>query len=515
MKTCDVIISGTGIAGLSLAIQLHEIKPDLKIVLFTKKEPKETNTSLAQGGIATVCDRITDSFEQHIADTLSAGQGKCNKKVVEMVIKQAPQRLNELIKWGAEFDTTANGKLELALEGGHSHNRVVHYKDKTGFHIQEVLWAKIAAAKNIEVLANTFCVDIIMDSDSDEELAIGMSYMIGKDNEEKAVFARAIVLATGGSGQLFNYTSNPEIATGDGIAMAFRAGATITDMHYMQYHPTALYEKGKSNLFLISEAVRGYGGHLVNSKEKRFLFDYDTRGELATRDIVSDAITKEINQSEEAYMYLDVRHLNQEDFKNQFPTILNKFKEIGLNPETDLIPIVPVAHYQCGGITVNEWSQTSVENLYALGECSNTGLHGANRLASNSLLEALVYSFNASQQIIYNTNQIAQRKTIIQNREAEAHEIIFPNVLGKFKKQVKSLMTYQVLHGSQEEKMKVLTQLIKIHTDLMECMDYYYRCRNCCELENMLQTAMIIINQSSVALHSEKKQKKQICLQLN
>ncbi len=198
-----------------------------------------------------------------------------------------------------------------------------------------------------------------------------------------------------------------------------------------------------------------------------------------------------------------MRHLNQEDFKNQFPTIFNKFKEIGLNPETDLIPIVPVAHYQCGGIEVNDCGQTSVKNLYALGECSCTGLHGANRLASNSLLEALVFSYNASKQILQDTNLIVHRKTIIQNRKLEVHEVIFPKVLDNFKNQVKRLMTYQVLHGSQQEKMKALTQLIKIHTDLMECVDYYCRCKNCCELENMLQTAMIIINQSSHALHLE------------
>jgi len=346
-------------------------------------------------------------------------------------------------------------------------------------------------------------VDVITDNESDENVAIGMSYMTGTDNEEKTIFAQAIVLATGGSGQLFNYTSNPEIATGDGIAMAFRAGATIADMQYIQYHPTALYEKGKSNLFLISEAVRGFGGHLINSNGKRFLFDYDIRGELATRDIVSEAITKEINHSKEDCVYLDVRHLNQEDFKNQFPTIFNKCKEIGGNPETDLIPIVPVAHYQCGGIEVNDCGQTSVKNLYALGECSCTGLHGANRLASNSLLEALVFSYNASKQIIDDTHLIVPRKTILQNSKAKADAVIFPKVLYNFKCQVKQIMTYRVLHGNQEEKMKALTQLIKIHTDLMECVDYYYRCKNCCELENMLQTAMIIINQSSHALHLE------------
>lgn len=503
MKKCDVLIAGTGIAGLSLALHLIKKQPDLKIVVLSKSEPQLTNTSLAQGGIATVCNQITDSYEQHIQDTLNAGQGKCNPKVVEMVIKQAPQRLNELIQWGASFDTEITGEFALALEGGHSQNRVVHYKDKTGWHIQDILWKKIIAEKNIEVIANAFCVDVITDDVTNEKQAIGMTYILDSNLKEKRIFAKSIVLATGGSGQIFAFTSNPVIATGDGIAMAFRVGATIKDMHYIQFHPTALYEKGKSNLFLISEAVRGFGGYLLNSKRKRFLFDYDIRGELATRDIVSDAITKEIKQAKEDFVYLDLRHLNQEDFKNHFPTIYERFKAAGLNPETDLIPIVPVAHYQCGGIEVNEYGQTDVKNLYALGECSCTGLHGANRLASNSLLEALVYSYNASLQIILESNKMIQKETIIQNRTVASHKIICQTVVSNFKNQLKHLMTYAVLHGSQKEKMKVLTHLIKIHTDLMECVDYYYRCRNCCELENMLQTAMIIINQSSVALHSK------------
>lgn len=503
MKTCDVIISGTGIAGLSLALHLIEKKPDLKIIIFSKSEPQLTNTSLAQGGIATVYNQMTDSFEQHIQDTLNAGQGKCDKKVVEMVIKQAPQRLIELMQWGANFDLNAKGALDMALEGGHSQNRVVHYKDKTGWHIQTILWENILAEKNIEVIANAFCVDVIIDDTTEDKQALGMTYMLKEVSEEHQIFANTIVLATGGSGQIFEFTSNSEIATGDGVAMAYRAGATISDMQYMQFHPTALYEKGKSNLFLISEAVRGFGGYLLNAKGKRFLFDYDVRGELATRDIVSKAITKEIKQGKEDFVYMDVRHIDVVDFQNHFPTIYSKFKELGYNPETDLIPIVPVAHYQCGGIEVNEFGQTDVKNLYAIGECSCTGLHGANRLASNSLLEALVYSYNASLQIIMDSNTKIQNKTFIQNRAVASHEIICPTVLLNFKNQVKQLMTYEVLHGSQDFKMKALTQLMKIHTDLMECVDYNYRCRNCCELENMLQTAMIIINQSSIALNLE------------
>lgn len=503
MKTCDVLILGTGIAGLSMALQLNEKRPDLKIVLMTKNEPEETNTSLAQGGIAAVCDRIRDSFDEHIQDTLKAGQGKCNPKVVEMVIKQAPHRLQELIKWGAEFDTEKDGQLAMALEGGHSHNRVVHYKDKTGWHIQEVLWTKIKTQSNIEVIPHAFCVDLLTEDREEDKQVIGMSFIKDSNPTIDIIFAYTIVLATGGSGQVFQFTSNPEIATGDGVALAFRAGASIKDMQYIQFHPTALYEEDKSNLFLISEAVRGFGGYIVNKNEERFLFEFDSRGELATRDIVSKAITNEIDKSDDEFVYLDLRHLNQQEFQAHFPTIYARFIEVGLYPESDLIPIVPVAHYQCGGIEVNENGQTSLKNLYALGECSCTGLHGANRLASNSLLEALVYSYNAAQHIVVENSITSQKFTIHLVPEDEPYEIIMPTLFNELKDQVKKLMNYRILHGSQEEKMKVLSQLIKIHTDLMECVEYYYRCRNCCELENMLQTAMIIINQSSFSLHFE------------
>jgi len=503
MKLCDVLISGTGIAGLSLAIQLMEKKPELKIILLTKNEPDESNTSLAQGGIAAVCNQLTDSFEEHIQDTLNAGQGQCNPAVVEMVVKQAPHRLNELIRWGAEFDIETDGQLATALEGGHSRSRVVHYKDKTGWHIQNVLWAKLIASPQVEVITHAFGTDLMTQSLQDELQVVGMTYLLKTSLHIHQIFATTVVLATGGSGQLFKYTSNPSIATADGVAMAFRAGAILKDMHYIQFHPTALFEKGKSNLFLISEAVRGFGGYVVNSKGKRFLFDYDTRGELATRDIVSAAIFEEINQSRAEFVYLDLRHLAIEDFKNHFPTIYERFISSGFQPEKDLVPIVPVAHYQCGGIEVNEDGQTAVKNLYALGECSCTGLHGTNRLASNSLLEALVYSYNATKKIILENRSIQPKFYSRQPIAAESHQVIHPLILNEFKEQVKTAMTYQVLHGSKEEKMKVLTQLIKIHNDLMECAAYYYRCQNCCELENMLQTAMIIINQSSIALDLE------------
>lgn len=505
MRTCDVLISGTGIAGLSLAIHLIEQQKDIKIILLSKDDSYVTNTSMAQGGIATVCNQFTDSFEQHIQDTIKAGQGKCNNKIVKMVVNQAPFRLNELISWGALFDIGNDGHFDLALEGGHSQRRVVHHKDKTGKHIQEVLEAKVFKSSNIEVITNAFCVDILTANDSEESEAIGLSYMLKSSSEVKCIYAKVTVLATGGSGQLFEFTSNPESATGDGVAMAYRVGAAIKNMQYIQFHPTALFEKDKSNLFLISEAVRGFGAHLVNSKEERFVFNYDARGELATRDLISMAIFKEINKSSEKFVYLDFRHLDQETFKNQFPTIYERFILSDLHPNRDLIPVVPVAHYQCGGIEVNEHGQASLKNLYAIGECSYTGLHGTNRLASNSLLEALVYAYNASKQIVLDINKIHQKFPIHQNKRVEFYEIIFPKVLNDIMNQVKSIMTFNVLHGSLNEKMQVLTQLMKIYTDLMECVNYYHRCQNCCKLENMLQTAMIIVNQSTYNLSLDIK----------
>lgn len=497
MKSCDVLISGTGIAGLSLAIQLIEKQPALKIILLTKNEPEETNTSLAQGGIATVCNRLTDSFEEHIQDTLNAGQGKCKIDVVEMVVKQAPHRLNELIKWGAEFDSLTNGQLATALEGGHSHPRVIHHKDKTGWHIQKVLWSKIEAAPNVEVISHAFAVDLLLqDEEKEKKKVIGMSYLKGSDSIIHHVFAHTVVLATGGSGQVFQYTSNPVNATGDGVAMAYRAGANIKELHYVQFHPTALFEESKSNLFLISEAIRGYGGHVINQKEERFLFRYDTRGELATRDIVSNAILDEIKINQHSCAYLDLRHLDQQDFRNHFPTIYDQFVKVGLNPAFDLIPIIPVAHYQCGGIEVDKNGKTTLTNLYALGECAYTGLHGANRLASNSLLEALVFAFNTSNEIV-KSNQTSIKSTKVKSeKEVETFEIIDSSVIDVFKNNVKNLMNYKTLNASFEEKQIVIKKLTKIHFDLLECVDYYFRCRNCIELENMLEVALIMMHQS-------------------
>ncbi len=492
MKKSDVLIVGTGIAGLSLALQLNAKNKGLKIILLTKDEPNTTNTSLAQGGLAVVCDRLTDSFEEHIQDTLVAGQGKCDPKVVEIVVKSASQRLQELIKWGAEFDADPKGKLDLALEGGHSHNRVVHYKDKTGWHIQDVLWNKIKSNPAIEVIAHALAVEVVKKNVHGSERAIGLTFL-DKDKQFSSIFASHIILATGGSGQVFQYTSNPEIATGDGIAIAHRAGVSIKDMHYVQFHPTALYEKGKGNLFLLSEALRGFGGHVVNAKEERFLFQYDVRGELATRDIVSKAITEEIAISGEESVYLDLRHIDGRAFENSFPTISSHLSEKAICFKTDLIPIVPVAHYQCGGIEVDVNGRTSLKNLYAIGECSRTGLHGANRLASNSLIEALVYAFNVAGEIDRNP----QGKIITCPLPThQKQQFADPTVLETYKRQIKKKMDFDLLNHTTERKKSVLTELEKIHSELAEYMKQYGRCKEYCELENRLNVAIVILTQS-------------------
>lgn len=407
MEKLDILIVGSGIAGLFCAIKTAEQNPNLSIVIMTKKRAEDTNTYFAQGGIAVVTDLINDSFEKHIEDTLKSGNGGCDEKIVNMVVRQGPERINELMALGTSFDINEEGNWDLGLEGGHSQNRILHHKDISGSEIEIKLLQKIQKLPNVKLLEDHFVIDITTENSDGEKHCSGAFYFERGSNRIKYVRAKSIVLSTGGSGQVFQNTTNPEIATGDGVAIAHRAGAIIEDMQYVQFHPTALYEKDKNPSFLISEAVRGFGAYIINCEGKRFVFKSDIRGELATRDIVSQAIIKEIQESGKEYVYLDCRHINSTEFNNHFPSITKYCKSIGLSPEKDLIPIVPVAHYQCGGIKVNENGETNIKNLYAIGECARTGLHGKNRLASNSLLEALVFAHQSSECINRRINSVS------------------------------------------------------------------------------------------------------------
>lgn len=395
----DFLVIGSGIAGLTYALKVAEAQPDKKIVIITKAQADETNTKYAQGGIAGVWDADTDSFEQHIEDTLIAGDGLCNKEIVDIVVKEGPQRIREIIEWGAQFDKDPDGDYSLGKEGGHSVNRILHHKDVTGKEMERALLQKIQSLKNIELLNHCFVVDIITQhhlgylvtkATADVE-CYGVYVLNLRTNKIDKIVSKLTVLATGGNGQAYRTTTNPKIATGDGVAMVYRAKGRIENMEFIQFHPTALFEPGVSPSFLITEAVRGDGGILRNKNSEAFMERYDERKDLAPRDIVARAIDSEMKITGTEHVYLDCRHMDKEKFMHHFPNIYQKCLHIGIDVMQQLIPVAPAAHYSCGGIKTDEMGRTSIKNLYACGECASTGLHGANRLASNSLLEAMVF----------------------------------------------------------------------------------------------------------------------------
>lgn len=414
MNKTDILIIGTGIAGLSLAIKTAKKRKDLSITVMTKATADMSNTKHAQGGIAVVMDRLTDSFESHIEDTLKSGGGLCDAEIVKMVVGQAPERLQELIDLGVEFDKS-DKYLDLALEGGHSRPRIVHHKDNTGLEIEKTLLRAARSLENITLLENHYVIDLITETTGYKAGCVGAFYFDDK-NAVKYIRSKATVLSTGGCGQVFGHTTNAPVATGDGVAIAHRAKAKIKDMHLIQFHPTAMYEPGENPCFLLSEALRGFGAHVVNQDGKRFLFAYDIRGELATRDIVSSAIAAELQKTGKKHSYLDCRHLDREAFKNRFESIYAHCSAKKIDPMNELIPIVPVAHYQCGGITVNKYAQTTVNGLFAVGECANTGLHGKNRLASNSLLEAVVFAHQAAEKICSMIDDVSHSRKVYVNK---------------------------------------------------------------------------------------------------
>lgn len=384
----NYLIIGSGVAGLTFAVKIAEQFPDKKVTIVTKANENESNTRYAQGGIAIVTDIVGDSYQKHIEDTLICGDGLCDEPVVKMVITEGPKRLKELIEWGAKFDQNTEGTLDLGKEGGHSENRVVHHKDQTGQEIQRAILSQVHQKENITVLDYHLAIDLITKNNR-----CSGAYVLDQKTKEVLTFqSDFIILATGGIGHLYGHTTNPMIATGDGIAMASRANAVIKEMEFIQFHPTALYDASAGTSFLISEAVRGFGAYLRTKNGHRFMPDYDSRGDLASRDIVSQSIDLELKKTGDDCVYLDCTHLDLDGFKKHFPMIYERCKSIGIDIAKDWIPVVPAQHYLCGGIVVDKNGKTSIENLFACGECSRTGLHGANRLASNSLLEALVYS---------------------------------------------------------------------------------------------------------------------------
>ncbi|MGG9970484.1 L-aspartate oxidase [Ferruginibacter sp. SUN002] len=520
MKT-DFLVIGSGIAGLTYALKVAEDCPDKKVTILTKAQSDETNTKYAQGGIAGVMDSDNDSFEKHIEDTLIAGDGLCNKEVVEIVVREGVDRIKEIIEWGARFDKEPDGDFKLGKEGGHSEFRILHHKDVTGKEMERALLTAIAKRSNIELISHCFVLDIITQhhlgylitkSTLDIE-CYGVYVLNLSTNKIEKIVADITLLATGGNGQVYRTTTNPSIATGDGVAMVYRAKGRIENMEFIQFHPTALYEPGvRGQNFLITEAVRGDGGILRNHAGEAFMEKYDERKDLAPRDIVARAIDNEMKINGTEHVYLDCRHFSKEKFTEHFPNIYKKCLSIGIDITKDMIPVSPAAHYSCGGIKTDEHGRTSIKNLYAAGECASTGLHGANRLASNSLLEAMVFAHRAYKDAVKEINHLSLSHSGGENAvpdwkadgtNAPKEMILITQSL----KEMKLLMSdYVGIVRNNERLKRANRRLDLLHEETEALYEKTAVSPQLCELRNMITVAYLIVKcaefrQESRGLH--------------
>lgn len=501
-KICDFLVIGSGIAGLSFALKVAEHG---KVCIITKSKAEETATIYAQGGIAAVM-YTPDTYEKHISDTLIAGDELNDENIVRITITESTERVNELIEWGTKFDKNKSGRFDLGKEGGHSEYRVLHHKDNTGFEIESVLLKKVKEHPNIEIFENFFTIDIITQHHLNEVVTrrkpdiecYGAYVLDGRNNEIHTFLAKVTMLATGGAGNVYATTTNPEVATGDGIAMVYRAKGMIEKMEFIQFHPTALFNPREKPSFLITEALRGAGAILKTIKGESFMHKYDNRLSLAPRDIVARAIDNEMKLSGSEHVYLDCLHLNKNDLIEHFPTIYAKCLSIGIDITRDMIPVVPAAHYTCGGIKADEFARTSIKNLYASGECASTGLHGANRLASNSLLESLVFSHRGALDAIQNTGNILIKHEIPDwNAEGTVlnEELI---LITQSLKDLQAIMSSYV--GIVRSNMRLKRAIDRLRILYRETEDLYNKSIltvKICELRNMINVSYLIIKMAT------------------
>ena len=494
----DFLVIGSGIAGLSFALKVADHGT---VLLISKTNLDENNTKYAQGGIAAVT-YPPDTVEKHISDTLDCGDGFCTTEVVEMVIREAPDRIQELVKMGVQFDQTENGRFDLAKEGGHSEHRILHYKDATGISIEETLLQRVQAHPNIETRDHAFALDLLTQHHMGKLVkrshsttkCFGAYVLDLKSSIVETILARVTVVATGGIGNMYATTTNPVSATGDGIALVYRAKGIIENMEFVQFHPTSLYNPNERPSFLITEAIRGFGAELKNHKGEKFMHKYDPRGSLAPRDIVARAIDNEMKISGEDFVWLDCTHLAPDQLIEHFPNIANKCRSLGIDIRKDPVPVVPAAHYLCGGIKVDKNGKSSIHNLYAIGEVASTGLHGANRLASNSLMEAVVFAHRAAMNALLNISQIDHNRALPEwdyGGTTHPEEMIL--ITQNFKEMQQIMSNYVGIFRSNLRLERALRRLEIIYEETESLYKRSTLVLKLCELRNMINVGYLII----------------------
>lgn len=505
IRKFDFLIIGSGVAGMSYALKVARSGKG-KVALVCKTTLDEANTAKAQGGIASVTNLKVDNFEKHIKDTMIAGDYISDPKAVEMVVKNAPQGIRDLVKWGVHFDKNDQGEFDLHREGGHSEFRILHHADDTGFEIQRGLMEAVRNEPNITILENHFAVEII----TQHHLGIEVTrrtpdiecygaYILDPDTQKIDTFlSRITLIATGGTGAVYATTTNPNIATGDGIAMVYRAKGTVEGMEFVQFHPTALYHPGETHpAYLITEAMRGYGGILRLPNGEEFMQKYDKRLSLAPRDIVARAIDREMKIHGLDHVCLDVTHKDPEETKKHFPNIYAKCLSIGIDITKEYIPVVPCAHYMCGGIKVDLNAESSIKRLYAVGECSCTGLHGGNRLASNSLIEAVVYADAAARHSLSVIDQYTFNDQVPEWNDEGTMTNEEKVLIAQDMKEVGQIMSnYVGIVRSDLRLHRAWTRLDLLYEETEELFKRVKATKDICELRNMINVGYLITRQA-------------------
>lgn len=498
----DYLVIGSGIAGMSFALKVAESG---RVALICKATLEEANTALAQGGVASVTNLAVDDFEKHIHDTMVAGDWLSDPEAVEQVVKGAPAQIKELIKWGVDFDKNDKGEFDLHREGGHSEFRILHHADNTGFEIQDSLIKDVRSNPNIDIFENHFAIEIITQHHLGKivtrrtpDIACYGAYVLNEGTGEVDTFlSKVTVMATGGVGAVYQTTTNPLVATGDGIAMVYRAKGTVKDMEFIQFHPTALFHPGDRPSFLITEAMRGYGAVLRNLRGEEFMHKYDPRLSLAPRDIVARAIDSEMKLHGDDHVYLDVTHKDAEETRRHFPNIYRHCLDLGIDITKDYIPVAPAAHYLCGGIAVDKNGQSSIDRLYALGECSCTGLHGGNRLASNSLIEAVVYADAAARHAMNRIGGLDFRKDVpVWNDEGTRHpeEMV---LITQSMREVNQIMgAYVGIVRSNLRLDRAWNRLDILYEETEKLFKCSKASREICELRNIINVGYLIMRQA-------------------